>query len=262
MRRLTIRTSLPALAGCALLAFAAFAAGQAGPTERQVIDNAAATRGRAVYAQYCINCHGSNVKGGENGPDLIRSVVVLRDRMGNDIGPAMKKLANHPGDLTAAQILDLSHFLHQRIEATSSNRNPSHPPNVLTGNVNAGKAYFNGAGKCSTCHSPTGDLAGYGTRTTPLNIQQNFLFPRISRGGKQIEVTVTPATGNAITGTLVRIDDFKVSLRAADGQTQEFRRAKDVKVEVRDPLAVHHELLDQYSDTDMHNIVAYLDSLK
>jgi hypothetical protein len=75
-------------------------------------------------------------------------------------------------------------------------------------------------------------------------------------------VTVSPPTGAAVTGTLVRIDDFNVSLRGADGQTQTFRRAANVKVEVRDPLAVHHELLDQYTDTDMHNIVAYLESLK
>jgi mono/diheme cytochrome c family protein len=246
----------------AVLAAAEFAAGQAGPSVRQVIDNAAANRGRAVYAQYCINCHGSNVKGGDNGPDLIRSVVVLHDRLGNEIGPTMAKLANHPKDLTQEQILDLSHFLHQRVESTSSNRNTNQPPNVLTGNVAAGKAYFNGAGKCSTCHSPTGDLAGYGARTTPINIQQNFLFPRVARGGKQTEVTVTPATGVAVTGTLVRIDDFNVAFRGADGQTQTFRRDANVKVEVHDPLAVHHELLDQYTDTDMHNIVAYLESLK
>ena len=261
MRRLGIPAFILAVAGASLVA-AVYAAGQAGPTVRQVIDNAAATRGRAVYAQYCINCHGSNVKGGDDGPDLIRSVVVLRDRLGDEIGPAMKKLAGHPRDLTAEQVLDLSHFLHQRIEATSSNRNTNQPPNVLTGNVAAGKAYFNGAGKCSTCHSPTGDLAGYGTRTTPINIQQNFLFPRLARGGKQVEVTVTPATGTAVRGVLVRIDDFNVSLRGADGQTQVIRRAAGVKVEVHDPLAVHHELLDQYTDADMHNIVAYLESLK
>jgi cytochrome c553 len=188
--------------------------------------------------------------------------VVLHDRLGDEIGPAMKKLSSHPRDLTQEQVLDLSHFLHQRIEATSSNRNTNQPPNVLTGNVAEGKAYFNGAGKCSTCHSPTGDLAGYGTRTTPINIQQNFLFPRLARGGKQVEVTVTPATGAGVTGALVRIDDFNVSLRGADGETQVFRRDAKVKVEVRDPLAVHHELLDQYTDADMHNIVAYLESLK
>jgi mono/diheme cytochrome c family protein len=261
MRRLAFRILVLITAAAVLLA-AEFVAGQAGPAVRQVIDNAAATRGRAVYAQYCINCHGSNVKGGDDGPDLIRSIVVLHDQLGNEIGPAMAKLANHPRDLTQEQILDLSHFLHQRVESTSSNRNTNQPPNVLTGNVAAGKAYFNGAGKCSTCHSPTGDLAGYGARTTPINIQQNFLFPRIARGGKQTEVTVTPATGAPVTGTLVRIDDFNVSLRGADGQTQSFRRAANVKVEVRDPLAAHHDLLDQYTDSDMHNIVAYLESLK
>jgi mono/diheme cytochrome c family protein len=257
-----MRTLIAIHATIIVLVTVAYAAGQAGPTERQVIDNAAAMRGRAVYAQYCINCHGSNVKGGENGPDLIRSGVVLHDRLGNDIGPAMKKLAGHPGDLTQAQIVDLSHFLHQRIEATSSNRNTNQPPNVLTGNVEAGKAYFNGAGKCSTCHSPTADLARYGTRYTPINIQQRFLFPSVARGGKQTEVTVTLAAGKAITGTLARIDDFNVSLRDATGQTQTFHRAANVKVEVRDPLAAHHELLDHYTDADMHNIVAYLESLK
>jgi mono/diheme cytochrome c family protein len=261
MRRLGFRIPILIIA-VAILLVAAYAAGQAGPTVRQVIDNAAATRGRAVYAQYCINCHGSNVKGGDDGPDLIRSVVVLHDRLGDEIGPAMKKLANHPRDLTQEQVLDLSHFLHQRVESTSSNRNTNQPPNVLTGNVALGKAYFNGAGKCSTCHSPTGDLAGYGTRTTPINIQQNFLFPRIARGGKQTEVTVTPPTGPAVSGTLVRIDDFNVSVLGADGLMRVFRRAANVKVEVRDPLAVHHELLDQYTDADMHNIVAYLESLK
>ncbi len=245
-----------------LVSTCAYLAGQAGPTERQSIDNAAVNRGRTVYAQYCINCHGSNVKGGDNGPDLIRSVVVLRDRLGNDIGPAMKKLDGHPKDLTSAQIVDLSHFLHQRIEATSSNRNTNQPPNVLTGNVEAGKTYFNGAGKCSTCHSPTGDLARIGTRYTPINLQQRFLFPSVARGGKTTEVTVTPASGKAITGTLVRIDDFDVSLRDAGGEFLTFRRGPNVKVEVRDPLAAHHELLDQYTDADMHNIVAYLESLK
>jgi len=258
-----MRALLPTITGAVFLAAVAYAAGQAGPTERQKIDNAAATRGRAVYAQSCINCHGSNVKGGESGPDLIRSAVVLRDRLGNEIGPAMKKLANHPKDLTPEQVVDLSHFLHQRIETTSSNRNAT-PPNasILTGNVQAGKAYFNGAGKCSTCHSPTGDLAAYGTGKTAITIQQNFLFPRVARGGKQLEVTVTSAAGKAIRGALVRIDDFKVSLRDDAGQTQMFERAANVKVEVHDPLAAHHELLDQYTDADMHNIVAYLESLK
>jgi mono/diheme cytochrome c family protein len=245
------------------LILAILIAAQAGPTERQRIDNAAADRGRLLYTQYCINCHGSAVKGTDNGPDLIRSVVVLRDRLGNGIGPAVRK-SPHQTTLTDAQVVDLSHFLHQRVEAIASNRNARGTLNVVTGNVEAGRGFFNGAGKCGTCHSPTGDLAGIATRVTPpVNLQQRFLFPSLTRGGpKQVEVSVTPAGGRAISGTLVRIDSFYVSLRDAVGEYQTFRRAPNVKVEVRDPLAAHHELLDQYSDADMHNVLAYLETLK
>ncbi len=146
------------------LLFAALLAAQAGPTERQRIDNASADRGRLLYTQYCINCHGGTVKGTDNGPDLIRSAIVLRDRLGNGIGPAIRKGGAHQATLTDAQIVDLSHFIHQRVEAIASNRNARAPINVLTGNVEAGRTYFNGAGKCNTCHSPTGDLRGIATR--------------------------------------------------------------------------------------------------
>jgi mono/diheme cytochrome c family protein len=246
------------------LLLAAMLAPQAGPTERQRVDNAAADRGKLVYTQYCINCHGSTAKGTDRGPDLIRSAVVLRDRLGNGIDAAIRRGADHQATLTDAQVVDLSHFLHQRVESTASNRNARGTLNVVTGNPEAGRAYFNGAGKCSTCHSPTGDLAGIATRISPpVNLQQRFLFPSLARGGpKQVEVTVTPAAGRPISGTLVRIDTFFVSLRDASGEYQTIRRSPGVKVDIRDPLSVHHELLDQYTDTDMHNILAYLETLK
>ena len=246
------------------LLLAAILAVQAGPTERQRVDNAAADRGKLVYTQYCINCHGGTVKGTDRGPDLIRSAVVLRDRLGNGIGPAIRKGSEHQAKLTDAQVVDLSHFLHQRVESTASNRNARGTLNVVTGNAEAGRTYFNGAGKCSTCHSPTGDLAGIATRITPpINLQQRFLFPSLARGGpKQVEVTVTPSGGRPVSGALVRIDTFNVSLREASGEYQTIRRGPNVKVEVRDPLAMHHELLDQYIDADMHNILAYLETLK
>src|SRR5271165_6217340 len=81
---------------------------QAGRTDRQVPDPASADRGKRLYLQFCINCHGSQAQGTEDGPDLIRSTVVLHDRVGNEIGPSLKKLANHKTDLTAAQVVDLS----------------------------------------------------------------------------------------------------------------------------------------------------------
>jgi len=237
---------------------------QAGPTERQRVDNAAAERGRSLYAQYCINCHGGTAKGTDRGPDLIRSAIVLRDRLGNGIGPAARRGPTHTAGLTDAQVVDLSHFLHQRVEAIASNRNARGPLNVVTGNVDAGRAFFNGAGKCSSCHSPDGDLRGIATRIpVAVNLQQRFLFPTLTRGGpRQVEVSVTPGGGPTVSGPLVRIDDFNVSLRDGAGQYRSFRRSTNVKVEVRDPLQTHHELLDLYTDADMHNVLAYLVTLK
>jgi len=233
--------------------------GQAGPYVRQEVDPAASDRGKRVYTQFCINCHGALAKGTEQGPDLIRSPLVLRDRLGNEIGPALKKLANHKTDLTNAQVADLTHFLKDQIEATAKNRNPVSPPNVLTGDLEAGRAYFNGAGKCNTCHSPSGDLAGVGRKYSPIDLQQRFLFPRRS---KPLQVTVTPSGGQPVTGSLERIDDFSVALRDATGEYRAFTRGPNVKVDIDDPLTVHNQMLDAYTDQDMHNVVRYLESLK
>ena len=244
-----------------LAAFLSSAAlfGQAGPYQRQDVDKAGADRGKRVYTQYCINCHGAAAKGTEQGPDLIRSPLVLRDRLGDQVGPALKKLANHKTDLSKTQISDLTHFLKNQIEATAKNRNPERPPNVLTGNLEAGRTYFNGAGKCNTCHSPAGDLAGIGRKYNPVDLQQRFLFPRRS---KPVQVTVTPAGGPPATGALERIDDFSVSLRDSSGEYRTFSRSKDVTVDIHDPLAAHNQMLDSYTDQDMHNVVRYMESLK
>ena len=251
------------IAAALVLIPAATAAAQ-GPYDRQRIDREAADRGRAVYAKQCINCHGSSAKGTDRGPDLIRSVVVLRDRLGNQIGEAIRPSAAHQAALSPADIVDLSHFIHQRVEAIVGNRNARGPLNVLTGNAAAGREYFNGGGGCAACHSPAGDLAGIATRIPdPTNLQQRFLFPTLRRGGpRQTEVTVKPASGSPVRGTLVRADDFTVSLRDGSGEYRSFARSGGVAVEIHDPLAAHHELLDRYTDADMHNLTAYLATLK
>jgi hypothetical protein len=169
------------------------------------------------------------------------------------------KLANHKSDLTQDQVGDLTHFLKDQVEATAKNRNPMTPPNVLTGNAEAGRAYFNGTGKCNTCHSPAGDLAGVGRKYNPLDLQQRFLFPRRS---KPLQVMVTPAGGQPVDGSLERIDDFSVSLRDTAGEYRAFSRDKTVKVDLNDPLAAHNQMLDVYTDQDIHNVVRYLESLK
>lgn len=250
--------------GLWVLGFGMSLAAQGGPTDRQQVDDAAAARGRTLYAAQCINCHGSTAKGGPNGPDLIRSTAVLRDRLGSHIGPAMRAAAAaHQASLTAGQLVDVSHFLRDRIEAVTKNRTPTVPIDVLTGDPEAGRAYFNGAGRCSTCHSPTGDFAGLRSRAPdPLTLQQRFLFPSLVRSTKRVEVTVTPAGGSPVSGTLVRLDNFSVSLRDASGDYRAFSRVEGVTVDVRDPLTAHRELLDQYADDNIHDVVAYMWTLK
>ena len=247
-----------------------------GPADKHVVDEAAAQRGRKVYAAECITCHGTHARGGDRGADLIRSELVLHDRYGSIIGPFLKK--GHPtqttpaAQLTQAQIEDLSHTLHQEVYNTL--RPALQMQNVLTGDAKAGAAYFNGNGRCSTCHSPTGDLAHIGSRLDPPALQQQFLFPggrgglpggRGGRGGaasKPVTVTVYPSSGAPITGTLLHLDDFNVSLRDGAGEYRSFQRTPALKVVKNDPLQTHHELLDQYTDKNIHDIVAYLDTLK
>ena len=243
-----------------------------GPADKQVVDEAAANRGRKVYAAECITCHGTHARGGDKGADLVRSEVILHDRYGSTIGPFLKK--GHPtqttpvAQLTNTQIEDLSHTLHQEVYNTL--RAALQIQNVLTGDPAAGAAYFNGAGKCSSCHSPTGDMAHIGSRLDPPALQQRFLFPGGRGGGrgrggtapKPVTVTITPASGASVSGTLVHIDDFNVALRDAAGEYRSFQRTSALKVVLNDPLQAHHELLDQYTDKNIHDIVAYLETLK
>lgn len=245
-----------------------------GSYDVHVVDAAAADRGRKTYAAECINCHGTHARGTDNGADLVRSVLVLHDRYGNEIGPMLKK--GHPtqttpsANLTQTQVEELSHFIHREVFATL--RGALDVQDVLTGDAKAGAAYFNGEGRCHTCHSPAGDLAGIGKRLEPPALQQRFLFPmaaarggRGARGGppsKPVMVTVTPGAGPPVSGTLVQMDDFNVSLRDSSGEYHAWRRTPSLKIVKTDPYAAHIELLDKYTDKNMHDIVAYLETLK
>jgi mono/diheme cytochrome c family protein len=250
----------------------------AGPSDKPVVDPAAADRGRKVWASECIDCHGTQARGGDKGPNLVRSVIVLRDRYGSQIGPFLKKghklqSGTPSANLTDAQVQDLAHFLRQKVNDGLRGSPLFQVQNILTGDPKAGASYFNGDGKCTTCHSPTGNLAGIGKRLEPVDIQQRFLFPATGRGGRgrgapagpnpnAVRVTVTPAAGPPITGVLVQLDDFYVTLRNADGAIQTIRRGPTVKVEKTDPLAFHNQLLDKITDKNMHDVVAYLETLK
>ena len=162
--------------------------------------------------------------------------------------------------MTDTQIAQIAAFLHARIaEALRSNRVGSDYPEekLLTGDASAGKAYFNGAGGCAGCHSPTGDLAGVAGKYTPINLQARFLYP----SGKRPTATVTTQSGQKFTGPIVRLDDFSVALRDSSGWYHSWARDQ-IKLELLDPLAAHRKLLGQYTDKDMHNLFAYLETLK
>jgi cytochrome c oxidase cbb3-type subunit 3 len=234
-----------------------------GPGDKQSVDAEAAERGKTTYIGECITCHGPKARGTESGADLVRSLIVLRDRYGNELSPFLRK--GHPtqrtpaANFTAKQIEDLSHFLKQRFNETLRSSPTYRVQNVLTGNARAGADYFNGAGKCNGCHSITGDLAGIGKKYDPPTLQQRFLFPQRT---KPVVVAVSSPTEPLVTGTLVRIDDFDVSIRDGSGEYHSWKRTRDLKVERRDPYAAHVDLLDKYTDKNIHDIVAYLESLK
>lgn len=250
-----------------------------------VVDQAAHDRGRAIWATQCIDCHGSTARGSEKGPNIIRTRTVNFDRTsftpGSVLAPFLK--AGHPtqsgkasATFTADETVGLAHFLRQKVNDTMRGSPLFTVGDILVGNANAGQTYFNGEGKCTTCHTATTrNLAGIGTRIpAPVDIQQRMLFPGGGGRGRgaapatatpnpnATTVTITPATGPVIAGVLVEQSDFFVTIRQADGTIRVVRRAPGLKVVTTSPLQAHIDLLDVITDTQIHDVVAYLESLK
>jgi mono/diheme cytochrome c family protein len=249
-----------------------------GPIDQHEVDAAAADRGRAVWAAECIDCHGTQGRGGDDGdgPAVVRSEMMARDRYGNLLGPFLK--AGHPtqsgkpGSLfTAEEVVDLSHFIHQRIFETLRSSPTFDVQDILTGDPEAGRTFFTGAGQCTLCHNVEDDLAGIGSRLAPVALQQRFLFPA-ARGrrrfsgppsvGAKTMVAVTLPSGQSISGELERIDNFYVSLRDGEGAYSTIKRSKGVTVVQDNPYQAHIDLLDTITDKQIHDVVAYLETLK
>ena len=241
-------------------------------------DPAAVERGGKLFVTNCGGCHGATARGGVGAPDLIRSVLVLDDEKGILIAPVIRNGRPEQGmpksNLSEAQIADIVAWLHVQTYA-AGHRSTYAFQDVLTGDPKKGEAYFQSAGTCHTCHSATGDLKGVGSRYDAFTLQARWLHPRGGRGGGRggrggaastrsaITVTVTPSSGPPVSGTLDRVDDFSVSLRDASGDYHSFtREGASPKVEIHDPLKAHSDLLGKYTDADIHNLTAYLVTLK
>ncbi len=228
-------------------------------------DQAAAKTGEPLYKQNCAACHGENARGGE-GPNLLRSTIVLHDEKGEEIGQVVKNGRPQAGmpaftNLKQDEIYDIAEYIHVQVE-NAANRGVysklyASQQAQASGDPKKGEAFFQA--NCASCHSATGDLAKIGSKYgQPPEMQSRLLWPK---GDVADQATVKTAGGETVTGAVVRLDDFEVALRDAAGEYHSWPRDK-VQVQLNDKLSGHRALLAKYTDADLHNLTAYLLTLK
>ena len=224
-------------------------------------------RGRIQFQKTCAFCHGSDANGGATGPNLVRSAIVRHDKEGDKIGPVIRNGFPDKGmpafQLSNEQIMDIVAFLRYRLDQSDRRSAASTSSNyslakLLVGNAKAGEEFFNGAGKCSNCHSPTGDLKGIAGKYPPAELQARMLYPR---RGYHPTATVTDASGKQYTGEMKLLSHYNIAIVDGDGWYHSWP-LHSVKIEVHDRLATHRQLLFNLTDTEMHNLFAYLETLK
>lgn len=228
-------------------------------------DAEAAKRGEPLYKENCAACHGATARGAQ-GPNLVRSAVVLHDEKGNEIGAVIKQGRAQSGmpafpDLKEAQTYDISQYIHLQVELAANRgtyrQTYSETRNQVTGNVESGNRFFQT--NCSNCHSASGDMAKIGSRYPQASTMLSRIAWPVQTGPRQ--ATVHTQAGESIIGTVVELNDFDVSLRDQGGTYHSWPR-DEVKVESADALGGHRALLPKYTDADLHNLTAYLVTLK
>lgn len=264
--------------------------GQGFPSgQRKAADPVVVERGKTLYGVNCRLCHGPDLRGGDmGGVNLMRSQLVLSDQEGELIVPVVKNGRSTPGmapmpplPLPEDDVKAIAAYIHS-VAATKVGQGG--PPtaesetkelNIVVGGAEPGKRFFEV--NCSKCHSATGDLAGVATRYgSPTALQTAWVAGgggggRGGRGGppaeartpKPVTATITTADGQTVEGRLELIDDFMVSVQQADGTVRTFtRHGATPKVDIHDPLEGHKKLLVKYTDKDIHDVTAYLVTLK
>jgi cytochrome c oxidase cbb3-type subunit 3 len=238
------------------------------------VDQAAAERGKKLFEPACGFCHGLDARG-KGGPDLLRSSLVLHDENGSQLGAVVR--AGRPdrgmpafSGMTNEQIADIAAFLHAGTMAVT-NRFAYVIKGLMTGDAKQGEAFFNGEGHCSGCHSVSGDLAHIAGRYEPVELQRRILLPAPNIMdmylGKKVKppapskVKLTLPSGEQHAGILVHADEFTVVMQEGGGM-KSFDRTPGTKVEIDNPLAAHEAMLPKYTDAQMHNMLAYLETVK
>lgn len=220
--------------------------------------------GSTLFLQNCAFCHGKEAEGGESGPDLTRSKVVSSDKNGESIGSVIRSgrpdKGMPPFSLADQQITNLVAFIHSRQDAflsQSGNRRGVEESDLHTGDAAAGKRYFEGQGGCTKCHSATGDLAGVASKLTGLRLEMQMLYPREG----QRKIVVKTPSGQSMSGTVEYQDEFTVAIRDAAGNYHSWP-TKEVSFKIDNPLQAHVDALSKYTDDDIHNVLAYVQTLK
>ena len=282
------------LIGCAVLAFFCVAvpaqaqrgarggAPQGAPTasfpaqQRPQGDAAMINRGKTLYEIHCRLCHGADLRGGEQGgSNLLRSAVALNDQSGELLQPVIQEGRKNPGlpsmpanNLPTDDIRALAEYIHGVLALGQRQGGPPPGPpvtlNLVVGDANAGRAYFEA--KCAGCHSATGDLRGIASRiTSPMQLQNAWVAGGTGGRGAitAVTATITLRSGEKVEGRVIRSDEFIIALALADGTSRSFRRDGDVpRVEIHNPREGHIKLLPAYTDKDIHDVTAYLVTLK
>lgn len=228
-------------------------------------------KGQSLFATQCAFCHGRDAAGGETGPDLTSSELVGKDVNGNEISPVVRSgridKGMPPFNLSDADLAAVVAFIHEqkaKMDSHAGRRRSVQAEDLQTGNADQGKQYFNGAGGCAKCHSPTGDLAGVASRLRGLALLERMLYPWGRRGGSSSSpatVTVTLPSGETVTGKLAYRDEFVIGLVDSSGWYRSWFKS-NVKFKVNNPLDAHSEQLSKYTEEDMHNVLAYLQTLR
>jgi cytochrome c oxidase cbb3-type subunit 3 len=221
------------------------------------------------FGAQCGFCHGKDAAGGESGPDLTRAELVAQDNRGDKVGPVIRAGRPNAGmpsfnNLSEDDLSAIVAFLHSQMDKFAElggGRRSVDPADLATGNAAAGREYFNGKGECSSCHSVTGDLAGIGKRLQGLDLLRRMLYPSGNRGFTQGRATFLLTTGQTVVAPVAAEDEFTVTVLDPLGARQTYQRSA-VKVKIDDPLSAHFDRLGKYTDADMHNVYAYLETLK
>ena len=220
-------------------------------------------RGQATFQGNCAACHGTNAAGGM-GPNLIQSSLVRHDIAGDSIGTVVHEGRMDKGmpafpQISDAEVKDIAAFLHARIDVSmrpSAGGGSAFQGQLNVGDATAGKAYFEV--HCASCHNPTGDFAGIAKKHDTAELESLMLAPRPG----PVMGTLTLANGEKIHGTVLHQDEFFYTVRDAEGNTRTADAGRGVALAVETPLRAHDELLKTYTNKDIHDVLAYLETLQ